>query len=356
MSTAAVTRAAREQLAAFPEISQADEAAKEGRMNEMVSLLERVEDVCYSSMGSSNAISHAATWRVADAYQRINDRKRQAEKLLHLRAQLTEVQDTVQCLHELSLCSLSQGSGREAVEYAEEALVANDGTADVWKMQTAVGMGHVLFGDLQSAATAFEKAVFASKSIDTQHAAVAKWLQGGYHWHIAKEWTLASESWNGALESLSDADSYLVRARLLRDIGELEISREHTEEAKTHLNDALAAVTKYAADHWLIGSSLCQLARTFHAEDNAVTAEGYFRSSLSNLDKAGANAPISDLPYAIWEYSRLLQMWEKREAEAKLLKERASGLIDALPMEASCSRFVLPFVHHQEEIIHEEMR
>jgi len=202
-----------------------------------------------------------------------------------------------------------------------------------------MGMGYSILKDVGSAGKAFERAAESGNP-------VAQWLHGGYHLHVAEEAELAKKSWRQTLNVLEANTEEALRARLLRDLGEVSTLRGETEEAIASLNDALAAAAKCDPEHWLIGSTLCQLARAFHAQDNAVTAEGYFRSAMSRLESP--TAPISELPYSIWEYSRLLRQWEKREADAKQLKERATGLIEALPMEAGCSRFVVPFVHEEE--------
>lgn len=54
-----------------------------------------------------------------------------------------EDEDRVRCLHELALCSLSQGDGRGAVASAQAALdLLKHGEEMGWKLEAALGMGH----------------------------------------------------------------------------------------------------------------------------------------------------------------------------------------------------------------------
>lgn len=58
----------------------------------------------------------------AVACGRVGERQRQAEKLREIKSQASDAEDVARCLHQLSLCSLSQGHGKDAVDFASEAL------------------------------------------------------------------------------------------------------------------------------------------------------------------------------------------------------------------------------------------
>ena len=59
---------------------------------------------------------------LAFACNRVGERQHQDEKLREIKSQLEDPEDVARCLFQLSLCSLAQGSGKEAVEFAGEAV------------------------------------------------------------------------------------------------------------------------------------------------------------------------------------------------------------------------------------------
>jgi len=330
-------------------VQQAEDATETGRLQEASSLYTRVEEVCLSSMGTSHPITQAATWRLATSYLRVGDYKRQAATLERLldRAGL-ESHDAARCLHRLTVCSLSLGEPAHATVYATKALEACDSPSSA--LYTALAVSQACCED-SAARAGFEKAADVAADVEIPR---ALWMLGSYLWHCRQDGAAAIETWQTAFHRLGEAQEMMeLRACLLRDLGEVQIAEKEFHAAIENLNESINAAEAVDPGHWLVGTSLCQLARSFFKQENAVTAEGLFRGALnklgsSSIDEHLPSALAVHLAYTLHEYASLLQMWEKRQGEAALMRERANHVECALPLGLELSRFSVPYIKSEE--------
>ena len=163
----------------------------------------------------------------------------------------------------------------------------------------------------------------------------------------------ASSAYDHAIAAVQDASMEasdalrFVRAQLLMNKAEVQWALTSADAVAPTLRDALKVVEGASSARkqwkWLVARPLTALARIHHESGQAVTSEGLYRAAVASfaaptspscMPKSPSANPAAQLEHlppvgrqqlrtSMLYLSRLLAEWERREAEAELVKRHA---------------------------------
>mmetsp|Transcript_24162 Transcript_24162/g.83873 ORF Transcript_24162/g.83873 Transcript_24162/m.83873 type:complete len:499 (-) Transcript_24162:871-2367(-) len=372
--------AAAPQLLVFQEAQKATELANSGHAADAASLWERVVDICEQAMGPASPATQAAIWQWSNAYHDAGDVEHGArvmKRAVQAARSAGGAADALQVLRRATSIHLGMNNTRAARETAREAqkvaASVDDGDAEVAAATaeaTAALVDSACAGlrwDDKPLVDAVARARGPGRSPVGQaralrNLAVQRFLRDRQEATEAAGGTLpavslrkgraasarldaAREALHEALELLPSAadgagadgaalktedGGLLDRAGTLLVLGVVDLCGDRVKDASAAVREAITVYEGTVGTGAVeFAQALALLGTVHHAGEQAVTAEGLFRSALDKLAKhRKAMAPSGQraLRLAQLHFADLCSDWEQREREAeKLVQQVASA-------------------------------
>lgn len=367
--------AADAELQMLPEIAEAVSCTQRGDFSQAEALLNRARDVGVAVVGETGELTQAADRRLL-ALSDITSNVSKAETILtRLSAGISEENMHERLLVGQSMCRMHLQSGHvnKAWRSAAECMGlvcefdpedADGQVTDVTSLELYswcemwAGTQDLVDGHLLAELLKSNDELRSNAHSSAHHAVVASALgsAGAIECLVNDNADNAIVLWETGSQPIEDSDDEdedddeddasgnskfmhaLFRCANLNNIGMVRIKQGSFDEAATVLSTAMNLAQEIKPDNMKsregalfsvsFARSLRLLARVMHAQEQAVSAEGLYRNAIDTLEAIptpdGQLRPTHEFELVnAWEdFARLLDQWDKREGDAKRLRDK----------------------------------